>query len=286
MKNIVILYGVGGLADVGRHAILAGLERSMDTNNDDDIGHITILTQHPNLITDDNTDWNCGCNNQPNHQLTEDHIQQKITIVPIESSWKETDLSPYLQGDNTTIISCVGNRQPFFGHYDATEANESLIRAMTKRQNDESNGNNNNNNNNKNVSFRVIVMTSCGVNEDWPALEFFIIGRIAMFIIFTMLARTMYRDLSTMERLYQSSPDYIDYLFIRPVGLSEDVQPINQWVIQTQKYKHPLGIEMSKLDVARYMVEEALQPTRHRDAVVIGSDPNVPVLRTTKQTKK
>lgn len=260
-KNIVVLYGIGGLSDVGRHAVLAGLERT------DDIDHVTILTQHPDLLEESN--WNCGC--EEPHSFTEKD-RERMTIVHIEKSWKETDLSPYLK-DITTIISCVGNRQPFFGHYDSSECNESLIRAMEKVKND-------NENKDSDFSFRVAVITTVGINEDWPALEFFTIGRIAMTLIFLVFARKMYHDLTGMENMYRSSADFVNYLLVRPVGISEDVKPIGSWVIQRQKYKHPLGFEMAKLDVARYMLEECINPTRNRSAVVIGADPEVPVLRT------
>ena len=63
----------------------------------------------------------------------------------------------------------------------------------------------------------------------------------------------------------------IDYLIVRPVGLGEDIKPVNKWAIQKTKHVDKLHFDMAKLDCARYMVEEAIHPTRHRDAVVIGA---------------
>ena len=72
-----------------------------------------------------------------------------------------------------------------------------------------------------------------------------------------------------IESAYRKSG--LDYLLIRPCGLSEDAVPENQWKLQTEKYKDTdIDIEVAKLDVARFMVQEALEPTRHEDAVVIG----------------
>jgi hypothetical protein len=46
--------------------------------------------------------------------------------------------------------------------------------------------------------------------------------------------------------------------------------------IQKEKYKDTsLSVNMAKLDCARFMVEEALNPTRHKAAVVVGC-PNHP----------
>jgi hypothetical protein len=51
-SRLVILYGIGGLSDVGRHALQAALERS-------EVLHVKVLTQHPELLEESN--WNCGC---------------------------------------------------------------------------------------------------------------------------------------------------------------------------------------------------------------------------------
>ena len=76
-----------------------------------------------------------------------------------------------------------------------------------------------------------------------------------------------------MEREYKASSNDIDYLFVRPVGISEDVVPENRWFLQKEKGVDPVGFNMAKMDVARFMVEEALNPTKHRMGVVIGSEP-------------
>ena len=79
-------------------------------------------------------------------------------------------------------------------------------------------------------------------------------------LIDTIFARTMYNDLSKMEMLYQqsSSSSTINYLLVRPVGSTEDVKQANQWITRKDKYKDFAGFEISKLDVARYMMQEIL----------------------------
>jgi hypothetical protein len=275
--NFVILYGFGGLSDVGRHAILAAFERPVE-----EIGHITIITQYPESITDENnTDWNCGCTeNEPSHKLST-YDKNRFTIVSIEKekSWDDIDLSPYLihnEATSTKIISCIGNRQPFIGHWDATAGNAAILRAIEKI---------NSTSTKTKQTFRIVILTACGIQEDWPAFEYFTIARIATWVIFRLLGRTMYNDLNNMELLYQkSSSDTVNYLLVRPVGITEDVVPSNQWILQKEKYKHVLGFEMAKLDVARYMIQEVINPTRTRCAVVIGADPTLRVQRATKKS--
>lgn len=246
--RLVILYGVGGLSDVGRHAIVAALERA-------DVQHITILTQHPNLITDATAKWNCGC---PEPHIFSDSDKERMTIVPIESWTKNPDMFVTYFQNATAVISALGNRQPFFGHYDATDGNNAVISAMEQIK----------------ELKRVVICTSVGIEEDHPPLEFFAMGRYALSVMFMTCSKRNFKDLTTMERAYKNTdPNDIDYLLVRPVGLGEDIKPVNKYVIQKKKFEDKLGFDMAKLDCARYMVEEAIHATRHREAVVIGSEP-------------
>ena len=241
--RLVILYGVGGLSDVGRHAILAALERT-------DIERITVLTQYPKLL-DDGAKWNCGC---PDAHVLSESDKKRISIVSVDS-WSEHDkLVPYFKG-SSAVVSCLGNRQPFFGHCDSYDGNSAVIDAIHKTDN----------------LKRVVVCSSIGIEEDWPPVEFFKLGRYAMSCIFMTCGRQNFKDLTKMERAYKATSEKdIDYLLIRPVGLTEDVKPVNRWALQKKKFDDVLHYEMAKLDCARYMVEEAIHPTRHREAVVIG----------------
>ena len=66
----------------------------------------------------------------------------------------------------------------------------------------------------------------------------------------------------------------IDYLLIRPTGLGEEVVPVGKAYIQEKKGMDVVGLELAKLDCARYMVQEALNPTRS-GSIVVGSQPKV-----------
>lgn len=244
MSRLVILYGIGGLSDIGRHAILAALEEGPNVES------IKVLTRFPDLLHEKN--WNSGCP-EPKSYPTD----PKVEVVKIDS-WETDNIDRYL-ADATAVVSCLGNRQPGFGHWESAEGNKALLKALPQNQ--------------KN---RVVVITSVGVEEDWPPLEFVWLYKVILSILFIVpgLSRAAYRDLTTMERMYKATaPEHVDFLLVRPVGLPEDVVPVGKWCLQKEKNKDVVGPIMAKMDCARFMVQEALTPTRHREAVVIGSDP-------------
>ena len=112
-----------------------------------------------------------------------------------------------------------------------------------------------------------------GVQEDWPPMEYHFAGRI-MARMFNTNSKRAFQDLTQMELAYkEESNKDLDYLFVRPVGISEGVKPCGEYFLQKEKGKDALGIDMAKLDVARFMVKEALEPTFHRRGVVIGAQP-------------
>ena len=236
--HLVILYGVGGLSDVGRHAVAAALER-------DDAATITVLTKHPELLDEPN--WNCGC--PDGHKPLTEKEKERVKVVPLK---EYSEMEPHFQGA-TAVVSCLGNRQPFFGHTDAFEGTSEVLRSMKAHKVD-----------------RLVCMSSTGCNDDWPAMD----SHWTRWIMSPMLmtcARTAFKDLCKMEDVVRASDS--DYLLIRPVGIPEDEVPVNKWYIQKKKWEDAPHFIMAKLDVARYMVEEALKPTRHKDAVVIGGEP-------------
>lgn len=248
--RLVVLYGMGGLSDVGRHAVQAALERSTE-----EVEHVTVLTEHPKLLLDE-TNWKCSCP-EPHHFTESD--RQRLTVVTV-NSWKNDNLAPYFQ-EATAVVSCLGNRQAFVGHWVAHQGNQAVIRAIQQQQQQLQ----------QHKLTRVVVCSSVGIEEDWPAMEMFLPGKIFLSVVFMTIGNILFRDLTAMERAYKATKEEeIDYLFVRPVGIGEEMEPVGKWVLQKEKYKHDIGFNMAKPDVARFMVEEAINPTLHRKAVVIG----------------
>jgi hypothetical protein len=241
--KLVILFSKGGLGDVGRHAVRAALDRPQE------IEHITVISQYTDSLRD--TNWNSACS--PSEiQITEDEWK-RLTIVPIQSWKDESSIVPYFEGAGA-VISCLGNRQMTLGDRVSGVGNAMVVKAMKQHQ-----------------VTRAVVISSVGIRDDWPPLEFHWSGKV-LSCIFLTVGRSDYKDLSKGEEAYTSSLSDIDYLIVRPVGLGEDIVPTGKWYVQKEKYKDTLfHFDSAKLDCARYMIEEALKPTRHCSAVVLGA---------------
>lgn len=241
--TLAIFYSKGGLGDVGRHAVLAALER-------DDVSKLKVFSEHPEAIQEfhPKKNWNCGCPDK--HVLTKEQLE-RVEIIKVDG-WRVKDLSSHFEGV-TAVVSCLGNRQMFIGDRVAAEGSRAIISCMSSHS-----------------ITRVVAITSVGLGNDIPACEWHYGGKI-MGVLFQTTSRREAVDLRRMELKFEDSD--LDYLLIRPVGLGEDVVPVNEWFIQKEKFKDTLGINMAKMDCARFMVEEALKPTRHRTAVVVGADP-------------
>lgn len=241
--RMVILYGYGGTSDVGRHAIQVALDEHKDVS-------VVVLTQHPELLSE--TNWHCGC--QPEHTLDLERIEKLVKV----DTWDDDSLTHHFAKADS-VVMCVGNRQP--GLFDkkiqqawvAADAAALVLKAMKENQ-----------------VKRLVVMSSVGIEEDWPPVEWHWGGKIMSFLFLT-LARGAYDDLCKLEKQVRSSEKAIDYLIVRPVGISDDAVPRNSWKLLKETNKDTnLGVNMAKMDVARFMVQEALNPTEHCEAVTIG----------------
>lgn len=241
--KLVILYSKGGLGDVGRHAVQAALERP---NNE--ITEIKVLSQHIETLQEEN--WNCGCT-EP-HRFT-DEDRKRIELIQVDSWDDNESLLGHFEGAGA-VISCLGNRQMTLGDRVGGEGSRMVVKAMKRHK----------------IS-RALVMSSMGIGNDWPPLEYHWAGKVLK-LIFLSCGKKDYKDLAAAEEAFQSSSKDIDYLIVRPVGLGEECVPRNKWLVQKEKYKDTsLDINLAKLDCARFMVEEALAPTRHRMEVVLGA---------------
>eukprot|EP00970_Alexandrium_tamarense_P019838 scaffold14521_cov200-Alexandrium_tamarense.AAC.2 len=252
VNRIVILYGIGGLSDVGRHAILAALEKPS-------VEHITVITSYPELLDEKN--WECNCLPDSGHTnpFNDPAYAKRLEMVKINSWKNDHDLSKHFQ--SATVVSCLGNRQPGWKNAEikkgwiAYEGNKQVIKAMEGAH----------------VS-RVVVISSIGLKGDDNAWPHF--ANKVMKILFKTFQRKARKDLEAMESLYKQSS--LDYLLVRPVGIGEDVVPVGEYFLQ-EYGEEAVGGNMAKLDVARFMVDEALSPSLHKTSKVVGSKPGSPM---------
>merc|ERR1719343_886193 len=80
-KHLVILYGIGGLSDVGRHAILAALEKPT-------VEKITVITEYPEKLNEKN--WDCNCFEEGHKNPFDDPVSSKrLEMVKVDSWTKD-----------------------------------------------------------------------------------------------------------------------------------------------------------------------------------------------------
>ena len=132
---------------------------------------------------------------------------------------------------------------------------------------------------------RVAAISSFGLksgDKSWPhwASGF-------MACLFKTFQRKAGQDLIKMENAYMESN--LDYLLVKPVGIGEEVVPAGRYYLQKTGKKvldvasgtitdnEVVGGNMSKMDVARFMVDEAINPTLHKTSQVVGAKPGTPM---------
>lgn len=249
-RSLVILYGIGGLSDVGRHAILAALEKP-------EVSKITVITEHPEKLDEKN--WESyGDKTNP---FNNPEFASRLAMVKVEESWKkpQENLATHFQGADA-VISCLGHRQPGFKNKElltkglvAYDGNKQVIQAMEEAKVD-----------------RAVIISSMGLGGDDGAWKHFAAGILKA--MFKTVARKARKDLEAMEKLYEESS--LDYLFVRPVGISEDCEPAGKYFVQEPGNKEEVVAgNMAKIDVARLMVDQAINPTFHKTTKTVGAEP-------------
>jgi hypothetical protein len=259
--TLLIIYSSGDLGDVGRHAIAAALEFPP-----------TIVRQVRALSTNikalEKRQWKCGCEEQ--HSVTESDRLQLI-----QADCTTVNLDQYMEGVSA-VVSCLGNRRPFHDDCVAKLGTQGIVQAVLRQR----------------VTPRFVMLSSVGIAEDWPPMEWCREGqRLQGF--FRTICWMQYQDLSGAELAIQQGAqtnEDFNFLIVRSVILDETTRPVGGWYVQVAKHKdHPPCLDLAKMDCARFMVEEAITPSIRRRAVVLGGVPApvpVPVATTDPQNNK
>lgn len=140
-----IIYSTGDIGDVGRHAVEAALE--MPSSVIKQIKVFSINCSH-SLLED--TDWKCGC--RFSHDLY-DRIDclNRIQVINVDCS--RDDFSHHFT-DVDAVISCLGNRNPFHPDSVAKLGTQRIVKAMLD-----------------NRIHRIVMLSSVGISNDWPPME-------------------------------------------------------------------------------------------------------------------
>jgi hypothetical protein len=118
------------------------------------IDEVLVLTQYPELLEE--TNWNCGC--PGGHSLSEDQ-RQRLNVVKVDDNWKGPETLVEHFHNATYVISALGNREPWkeLEHdWVANIGTTAVVQAMKTANN---------------CTKRIVIMSSVGVNEDWPPME-------------------------------------------------------------------------------------------------------------------
>lgn len=252
MATIAIFFSSGAFGDCARHAILHALD-------DPRVAKILVYSSERNLPSLDEPNWKCGCRKDHGKDFKKSpNFDQKVQLITVDV----TDAEEMANGGKVdlsgvdAVISGLGNRQMFIGDRVARKGTKNIVVAM------------------RDASVqRIVAMSSMGVNEDKPCMEWRSEGKF-MAALFKTVSRREYKDIAGMEKDLMATDDSdINYLLVRPVGLGEECVPRDEYFIQKKKFEDVLGPNMAKMDVGKFLLEEALDPTFERRAVVIGADP-------------
>ncbi|KAL7537049.1 hypothetical protein ACHAWF_005643 [Thalassiosira exigua] len=175
--KLVVLYGIGGLSDVGRHAIIAALEKPS-------IDKIVVITEYPDMLDEKN--WECNCPGGHTNPFSDPDAASKLEMVKVDT-WKndQPGLAKHFEG--VAVVSCLGHRQPGWKHPElktrgliAYDGSRQVIAAMEEAK-----------------AERVVAITSISINGDrsWPHWA----SKI-MACLFTTFQRKAKKDLVAMER--------------------------------------------------------------------------------------
>lgn len=138
-KVLAVFYSSGDLGDVGRHVVAAALESN--------VSKIKVMASDASIDSLEHSNWKCGC--ARGHAITP---QDRTRLELIRVDFSE-DLSQYLEGVDA-VISCLGSRQPFHEDRVAKVGTENICKAMLCRH-----------------IGRIVMISSVGIGDDWPPLE-------------------------------------------------------------------------------------------------------------------
>ena len=143
------------------------------------------------------------------------HFDDKVQIITVDvtdaaemsSSGKKVDLNGV-----DAVISGLGNRQMFIGDRVARQGTKNIVAAMRDA----------------NVQ-RIVAMSSMGVNDDKPCMEWRSEGKF-MAALFKTVSRREYKDIAGMKKdLIATDASDISYLLVRPVGLGGECVPRGEY---------------------------------------------------------
>ena len=237
---VAIVFQNGGIGDCGRHAILHAVKNPA-------ISEVRAVARDPSLPAAP----------EPAFDKFTEAEKAKLQFITADPENDYESLREAFHGA-TAVISSLGCRQPGFERY-GTTGMRTVVRAMQAQG----------------VS-RLVAMSSIGIGNSWPVRR---MGPWWMGYLFGLFAITMMRgglrDIAGLEKVVtdtQAGPyPKLDYVLVRPVGLGPEVEPQGTWTVREDPKAGALSMQIAKSDVGQFLVDQALNPTIHNQAIEIGS---------------
>ena len=247
--TMAIFYSSGDLGDVGRHVVEAALAVPADV-----LGEIRVFSS--NTATLKEPVWGCGCGKNHGFGFSNTN-SQRLVLQNIDLT--KDSVEPLLVGVDV-IISCLGSRTPFqSSDCNAQVRSANILKSMSALK-----------------INHILMLSSVGISDDWPPLEWTFEESKRLQGYFRTICWTQYQDLSAAEillnELLEQDPR-IRSLVVRVVLLNETDEPTGQWYVQQRKHEDHPHSRLAKMDCARFLVQEAIQPSIVQRAVVLGGMP-------------
>ena len=230
MTRVAVLFAKGGMGDVGKMVLHHACNRA-DLN-------VRGLGREPEKV-------NVSASVTKFDPAGKDNLE----LVKVDAASDLATLTTALQ-DVDAVVSCIGCRQIGFERW-AAPGTANVIAAMKAN----------------NVN-RLVMISSVGIRESYPPLRWApLYGSIFRFLMLTLI-RSAVRDLTAAEEAVVESG--LDYLIVRPTGLTPELTAKGKWKTIVEPSKGKVDYQIAKEDVAQFMLEEALQPSIHREARTVG----------------
>ena len=113
---------------------------------------------------------------------------------------------------------------------------------------------------------RLVQLSSMGIGDD--KVQYGFIKGLWWTLLRTLL-RSAHHDLITAEKIVTDADPSLDYLLVRPMGLTPSEPPRGSWGV-LHKERGYLPASVAKSDVALFMLEQATNPTLIQTAVTVG----------------
>eukprot|EP00537_Pseudo-nitzschia_pungens_P010745 CAMPEP_0172384454 /NCGR_PEP_ID=MMETSP1061-20121228/2212_1 /TAXON_ID=37318 /ORGANISM="Pseudo-nitzschia pungens, Strain cf. pungens" /LENGTH=302 /DNA_ID=CAMNT_0013113079 /DNA_START=381 /DNA_END=1289 /DNA_ORIENTATION=+ len=282
-KTVAVLYATtGGMGDVGKFAVaLSKQQRDLGLGEPFEVRAIAVSVGGDATRTRTRTGTGTGIGSnggEPDLGISLDvqdadvrsktenllnDMRDEIVAVDVAAESAEAEIGELLEGVDA-VVSCLGDRQVELGTRWCALGTRKVIGAMTAKK-----------------VPRLVCLSSFGIGKDCMKPSFI---KVMWGIMLRTSMRAVRRDLTAMETAVvegstssstsssSSSSSDLDYLLVRPVGLtpSEPERGFCDRVLSKHDHGGRLHIFMSKVDAARFLLEEALAPTLHRRGVTIG----------------